>query len=94
MLILLYLCYRKCKSRNALSRVGSSDTNQRLVTGVDMQQQTRSAVISSHPKSYNFRNTDVSTTDDDGMKNSAKSMPVNGKTDGEIQDYATSKLVY
>lgn len=41
-LILLWLCYRKCKKQHALSRIGSSDVNQRLVTGVDVHQSVTS----------------------------------------------------
>ncbi|VDN06859.1 unnamed protein product [Thelazia callipaeda] len=40
LLILLYLCYRKYKKQHGLSRISTSDANQRLVGGPDVSQTT------------------------------------------------------
>uniref|UniRef100_A0A915Q4J2 C-type lectin domain-containing protein n=1 Tax=Setaria digitata TaxID=48799 RepID=A0A915Q4J2_9BILA len=65
MLILLYLCYRKCRKQHALSRIGSSDVNQRLVTGIDVQR-VAPPVIVPHIGSSEFQKTcNVAVNSDD-----------------------------
>ncbi|OZC10753.1 CUB domain protein [Onchocerca flexuosa] len=69
-LILFYLCYRKCRKQHALSRIGSSDINQRLVTGIDMQRTATSAVI-PHIGSSEIQKTGNVAINSDGAKSGA-----------------------
>uniref|UniRef100_A0A8R1TVL6 C-type lectin domain-containing protein n=1 Tax=Onchocerca volvulus TaxID=6282 RepID=A0A8R1TVL6_ONCVO len=70
MLILFYLCYRKCRKQHALSRIGSSDINQRLVTGIDMQRTATSTVI-PHIGSSEIQKTGNVAINSDGAKSDA-----------------------
>nr|CRZ24593.1 Bm2733 [Brugia malayi] len=62
MLILLYLCYRKCRKQHALSRIGSSDVNQRLVAGIDVQRAATSTTV-SHIESSEVQRIDGANSD-------------------------------
>ncbi|KAM3727157.1 Exoskeleton protein [Dirofilaria immitis] len=70
-LILLYLCYRKCRKQHALSRIGSSDINQRLVAGIDVQRAATS-IVGPHIGSSEMQKTgNVAINSEDRAKSDA-----------------------
>ncbi|CAG9539994.1 unnamed protein product [Cercopithifilaria johnstoni] len=70
-LILLCLCYRKCRKQHALSRIGSSDVNQRLVTEIDVQHAATSTVV-PHIGSSEIQKTGNVAINSDSAKNDAR----------------------
>ncbi|KAL3981367.1 CUB domain family protein [Acanthocheilonema viteae] len=71
MLTLLCLCYRKCRKQHALSRIGSSDVNQRLVTGIDVQHAATSTEV-PHTGSSEIQKTGSVAINNDSTNNDAR----------------------
>lgn len=100
MLILLYLCYQKCRDRHALSRVGSSDANQRLVSGVDVQHATTSGI--SHLEGMGFTKTvspaktaatnTANINGDATVDRGVQLKPTNANANNEMEDDSSLRL--
>ncbi|VDO35059.1 unnamed protein product [Onchocerca flexuosa] len=91
-LILFYLCYRKCRKQHALSRIGSSDINQRLVTGIDMQRTATSAVI-PHIGSSEIQKTGNVAINSDGAKSGATLITATENPCNSVMEGGSSRLV-
>ncbi|EFO17341.1 lectin C-type domain-containing protein [Loa loa] len=83
-LILLFVCYRKCKKQRALSRIGSSDANQRLVTGIDVQRAATSATV-LHIGSSEIQKTNSVAINNNGARNDARVPTVTENASSVVQ---------
>lgn len=88
---LLCLCYRKCRKQHALSRIGSSDVNQRLVTGIDAQRVATSTVV-PYVESSEIQKTGNVVINNDGAKSDARLITATENACSVVLDGRSSRL--